>query len=312
MSCLRCGKPLDGAPTNNEHVLGRWLARRTDNTQMIIRDSRRQYGKLQIPVHTACNSEMRRLETVMTAAFDAQTTEALLAVPAADLGAWACKAMYGLVVISGSPEGVTANSTDEEAGDFVFIRDLLIKLRSMFRGFFDGDVPTDAIAVRAYRTLWDRQARDFTFWLTDENAGTLFVQLDSVAVFVSVFDSNYIDAHDDRYTRAADALELNPLQIYEIYCRHLAFLEARSTVRLTRPVPEGDTFDLVCEGVSTPAPPDPFYYRYLLWKKLSVGGGFSEDQFVPDTWLLDAIGRPRHLPLEATRRARSRRLRRQR
>jgi hypothetical protein len=273
---------------------------------MQMQAAARHYGALRIRICKGCNTDMKVLETTLARAFDAQDPEALLAVEPWIWGAWASKAMFGLASIEARRHGFGPDSSDAEAGDLIFVRDLLGELRDLFRGFFDGVVASDAVALRAYRTQFDTEARDVTFFLSDENAGTLLVQVDGVAVFVSIFDSVYLDEHHDAWTDAAASLRLNPLQIYEIYCRHVAFLQARIEKRMTVPTRRGSVCAVECVGESVPAEVDLEFYRWLLEQKLLRSGSFREGEWIRPSWLLDARGRPWFIPLEATRNARSR------
>lgn len=169
-------------------------------------------------------------------------------------------------------------------------------------GCLDGEVEPGSFSVVAFRTQHDRQERDVTAFISDEPFGTLLVQVLGVLAFVSVRDGGYCTHLTNGYIDAARTLQLNSIQVIEIYCRYVDSLNGRREHREVRVLKTPGGVVVRAEGRNTPGPPVTGFLSSLLRKRLEPLGFASADiHDPPQTWLLDEYGRPRHLPLDATR-----------
>lgn len=302
--CIRCGIDLDRhLEVTDEHVFGKWLSRRADNPRVAMSYGRRFYGSIRVPACKDCNGgDMATIDKAVAVAFQGQDPTGIVTLAEAIWGAWCSKVMYGLLANELAHRGVGITTQLQLPPPLAAARDLALVYRELFRGCLDGAVEPRSFSVVAFRTQHDRQERDVTAFISDESFGTLLVQVLGVLAFVSVRDGGYCTHLTSEYIDAARTLQLNPIQVIEIYCRYVDSLNARHEHREVRVLRTPGGVVVRAEGRNIPGSPVTGFLSSLLRKRLEPLGFASADiHDPPQTWLLDEYGRPRHLPLNATR-----------
>ncbi|MDQ6736339.1 MAG: hypothetical protein M3Z30_01400, partial [Gemmatimonadota bacterium] len=246
---------------------------------------------------------MREMESTLSAAFDAQDPDALLAVDDRIWGAWVSKVMYGLLANELGSRNVGMESRLTLPDELEHVRQLALTYRDFFRAFLlSTATQSSVLSIVPFRTQFDKREGDLTVFNTGESVGTLVIQVLGVAAFVSVRDAGYCAALSNSYTAAARSLELNPIQLIEIYCRYIDHLNNRLSAREARVLKTLTGLELQCFGTNVPGPAVQRFLAPLLRDKLGPLGFTPTDiSDPPQTWLLDGDDRPRHLPLDATR-----------
>ncbi|MDQ6946643.1 MAG: hypothetical protein M3256_10325 [Actinomycetota bacterium] len=306
MRCLLCSVDVGAQPDerSDEHVLGKWVSRRTGNPMMWIAEKKRYYGAIRLPCCKRCNGgPMREMESSLSEAFDAQDLGALSAVQGRIWGAWVSKVAYGLLVSELSSRNVDVDGRVVLPERLNCMRQFALTYRNLFRAYLKAEsVPDGVLSVVPFRTQFDRNQGDVTVFQSDELIGTLVIQILGVAVFVSARDAGYCGGLNSPYTEAARTLELNPIQLIEVYCRYVDHMNSRVAAREAHAVETRDGLEIRCLGTNLPGPPVRGFLASRLREKLAPLGFAPGDVLdPPQTWLLDSEGHARHLPLEATR-----------